>query len=589
MLRRSLLFSVLAFSWVGCGPDLEGEEPPAMSAQALTALKPTLKKPPFRFDCRTTPWAPVCQLAATRDSSKVDSHLGRGWNEISDQDVPSFYSCLETFSVSDPGLVGPTVTSSFRVVSSSKELKDELNFDGRVSGSAPTQSVPVSGSLEGQVLRLASAHQNAVNVVVRTQITFEPVRISSTPVVKSSALTRFDTLGPRAFRDLCGDRFVEQVTRGAEFIAVLQIYSSDTATQSKLLGRLQFDIGNALSGEEALTKAVDATGAGLNASVNTGGSFTSSFDGKDIEVRIETLQRGGSVLSNVTTVSDLLTRYQDFPAQVTQKAHTVTMGVRLQSYGSLPSFGARQPFSMSGTSNAVNLVLAPAYMRYLDAYNQLAFALANVGRDMYFNFDLNAANALLSDVSDKLLLIESEVDRCSRDSGCTVAGEQALVATNWNQLLSQLPVRKQYYTVTAKDFKAAADLAGALSSGTPEFTLGGQCVIDEDTTPPMPPPGHFRVWTLRGLSGTACNYELFKGGRLHSPWAIHRFDYEMTQNANQTLQKSPSANDLALRFRQVSPVASFQPDTQAIFHRIVLAGPAGNPDSEPWRNAIHVP
>jgi hypothetical protein len=160
--------------------------------------------------------------------------------------------------------------------------------------------------------------------------------------------------------------------------------------------------------------------------------------------------------------------------------------------------------------------------------------------------------------------------------------------------VSQLPVRKQFYDVGAKGFMEAARQRGVDSGGVviadgPLNTKGAvMCVIDQKEgwdVPGLPTAHYVRVWTARGVTGTSCRFRMFDGGKLRAPWDIHKTDFDI-DGPNQTLEKAPNRSDLTLRSKQVSPLASFNSDTQAILRSLVLIGPAGDPATEPWRQAI---
>src|SRR5439155_15218866 len=114
-----------------------------------------------------------------------------------------------------------------------------------------------------------------------------------------------------------------------------------------------------------------------------------------------------------------------------------------------------------------------------------------------------------------------------------------------------LPVRKQFYVVGAQKFKDAAALAGALSNGAvvadPLPGLGS-CFIDQvPTVPNLPTAEWVRIWTARGVTGTTCRFEMFKQGKLQSPWDVVSTDFEIPQSGNQVLEKMLSRTDLTLK------------------------------------------
>lgn len=555
-------------------------------SDALALRGKMLKKPRLPARCRTGSKLPLCKLLAGEPSfgGPVDEHLGRGWNDISDLDAPSYYSCLEPITVSDPGLTRPTVESKFHFASTTETLFQSLSLDARVSGTDPTKTVPVAASVGGTMLQTATAHRNAINIVLHSKVTFGPKRISATPRMAAGALERFDRSGPRAFRDLCGDRYVESVTPGGEFFAVVQITSSNAKTQSDLRARLSAAFAAGDDAGAALQKVVNATNLGDGAGINLGGSSRATSDVGAVEVRIETLQRGGSDLSIPTTIAELRSRFASFPTSITSARQTAVMGIRTASYKALPTFGTRTPFSVTDASSSVNRILAPRFVQWLDLYNEATYALANPSR--FFTFDSVVVTRLQQKASDALTQIESTLDACGTGAACA-EGTMRTTVPDPSAELGRLPLRKQRYVITAERFRAAAEAAGALTKFERKWG-NGQCIVDKDTSPPVPPPGHFRVWTSRGLSlpDTRCHFKLFSGGFLRAPWQVDSLDYDIRLSENQVIEHVSNERDLTFEFEQVSPFVSFAPDTSAVFNGITLLGPAGDESDEPWREAI---
>lgn len=506
--------------------------------------------------------------------------MGRGWNAVTDTDGPSLLTCLEAFSVSNPGLTGATVTSKVRFATSTVDVKDSMRIDGRVSGSVPAGEVPVAGSLFGEASRTAKATQSALTLLVHTKIEFAPLRISSVPKVSATALSRFDVDGRTAFRNLCGDRFVESITMGAEFFAVIQMSSSNTSVQSKLKASLSAALGSGQNPATAVDTTLDTVNANPNAQLGVNGSVTGSFQGSAVEVRIEVLQRGGSITTNPTTPQEIITRFALFPSLVTSQSQLVPMGFGLMSYTQASNWGTRTPFSILGATDAVTQVLGPAYAAYFDAYNELAFALSHTGSNMYFPFDENAAAALMNESALKLAAIESELDRCGRGGVCNATTAANVAGTQWPTLRSRLPVRKQLYKVASKTFMDGAALRGAISTkGWEGYGTGGSCNIDTDLAQPT---GNVRIWTASGVGGTGCRYKLFNRGRLTGLWDVHAMNFDFSRSGN-TMDKLPSKDDLTLSLYQFSLPWQF---AKGYTFDITLAGPAGDETSEPWRQAI---
>lgn len=574
--RLQLITILTAAGMTACG----GPEGAAEEAQGEAIITPP------RASLPPLPCAVLGSCRISREEGEaapIQAHLGRGWNEVSDTDTPSYFSCLEPFGQSTVRLTNPIITSSFELVSSSITLNDTLDLDARVSGAVP--GVPVSGSLGGSLLQKATAHQDSINLLVRTTVQYAPQRITTTPRVSASALARFDGAGPRAFRDLCGDRFVDQVTPGGEYVAIIQISSADSTAQRTMKARLSAAIGASASGGEAVAAAVEE--ANIPLELDVGGTADTTVESAQFSVRIDTLKRGGNTRVNATTIREVIQEFANFPASIQTVDDTAVMGVHLARYTAIPNFGTRRPFSVSDASSAVSLVLAPRYVHYLDVYNQLNFALENQANDMYFPFDAVAVADLRDQAAENLLAVEAAVDTCASGNGCTVADAQLAFPTNFAPSAS-LPKRKQFYKVLAKALMDATSEAGASSSFTADANLGGSCHIDQDTTPPMPAAGHVRVWTGRGLSGTTCRYSLMRGARLTGLWDVHSIDQNIPVSNNQRITHSPEKSDLRFGIVQTSPLASFAPDTTAVIHHFILVGPEGDPSREPWRAAISV-
>jgi hypothetical protein len=336
--------------------------------------------------------------------------------------------------------------------------------------------------------------------------------------------------------------------------------------------------------------------------VNTGGSVTTRVNSKEVQIQIETVQRGGSDRSNITTVAELIERYRTFPATVQRVQDTVPMAFRLQSYtnaGNGDQVRGRL-FAITAPANLVSTMLWPTYMNYITAQDALTFWLQQCGSQPasclpYFPYDVQRAQTLLSQIGVGLIGIEAAVDACGRGGACTASDLQAVVpADHGTAVLAQQPMRKQFYAVGAKAFMEAARQAGAPSGGVviaePPLNLKGtgQCIIDQKegwNVPGLPTAQYVRVWTSRGLAGTSCRFRLFEQGKLQAPWDIHSTDFDI-DGTNQTLERAPTRSDLTLRIKQVSPFVSIHPDTQAILKSLVLVGPAGDPAAEPWRQAI---
>jgi hypothetical protein len=611
MTRTVVVLAVVLFT-AGLTPHAaraQGRQLPApqlqLSPQAKAAMRTraTLQRSYFAVCTLKMQALGFCQTGAVSTGEAIPAFLGRGWNEILDADLPSLYSCLDAFTVETPGLVGATIQSRIEIVAASSAINDALNLDGRIGGALPVKQVPVSGTLEGDILRISNVHQSVLTVTARTAITFRPQRIATVPAISQAAL---QTLAqPIAFRDKCGDKFVDEVSPGGEFIAVIKIFSRDTALQSTIAQRIAAGVGAFGSTDQAaqsLDAVLKSAGAGAGAGVNTGGSVTTRVDTKEVQIQIETLQRGGSNRSNVTTVAQLIDRYRTFPSTVRRAEDTVPMAFHLQAYTNAGNGGQVRGrlFAINDRTSLVTTILWPTYMNYILAEEALTFWLQQCGSQPsscapYFSYDRQKAQTLLTQIGVGLVGIEAAADECGRGLACTASRLESVVpGDHGNAIIGQLPVRRQFYDVGAKAFMEAARQRGAPSGGViiadgPLNTKGtGHCVIDQKEgwdTPGLPTAQHVRVWTARGVTGTSCRFRFFDGGKLRAPWDIQSTDFDI-DGVNQTLEKPPRPSDLTLKIKQVSPLASIAPDTTAILRSLVLIGPAGDPATEPWRQAI---
>jgi hypothetical protein len=515
--------------------------------------------------------------------------LGASWNLVSDTDMPSLPSCLEPFTVFNPGLTGPTITSHVQFVSTTADVQQSMDISGRVSGGLPGE-IPVSGSIFGDASRTAKATGSTLTLMAYTKIEFAPRTMNETPKVSAAALERFDDVahggGPVAFRNLCGDRFVESVTRGAEYLAVIQMSSVSTSTQSHLKAALSAALGGSQDPGAAVGTALAVTNAPASAQLGASGSVSGSFEGTSVEVRIDVLQRGGKVKTNPLTPQDIINRFVAFPTLVTREADIVPMGVGLQRYTSVPNFGTRAPFSVSGATGALAQVLGPAYAAYFNAYNELSFALAHDGSDTFFAFDPVAAANMLDDAAAKMVIIEEEIDRCAQGQvspACNVTNERALIGTDYATLHSRLPVRKQFYKITGKTFMDAAALKGAISTKAADgWTTGGSCNIDTDAAKAAAGfPDNVRVWTAGGIGGSGCRYKLFNRGRLTGLWDVQALNFDFSDGG--TLVHLPAKGDLTLELTQFSfPWHS----SRGWAFDITLVGPQGDETVQPWRDSL---
>lgn len=551
---------------LGCGP--EAEVGPERVRAAHEALLPPISL------CTTKP-----QLCAG-GVQNTGAILGRGWNLISDQDLPSLLSCLEPFSTSSPGLTGPVVTSKVTFLSDVSDVKDVLQLDARVSGGLPAADIPVSGSVFGDMGRTARATTSAVQLLVHTKVEFNPTRITSTPRVTAGALSRFDGSGAAAFRTLCGDRYVEQVAMGAEFLAVIRVSSTNTSVQSHVKANLSAAIGANATAEQTIGAVASATGVSRNGLLSANGSITGSVSNTQVEVQLEVLQRGGPLANNPTSLNELISRFQSFPTSITSESQLRPMRVVLKPYGQTANFGTRTAFSMTDASSSLSRVLGPAYAAYMDAYNELSFALSQSGSNMYFPFDQTAAATLMDEAAIKLLDIEQEIEACGGGASCTEALERATIGTDWVTLRSRLPVRKQLYVLTGKQFKSVTDGVNALSSGAIDgyASAPAPCHIDFDDDPTL--RNAIRVWTNSGVAGSGCRFKLFQRGRLVSPWQLHAVDADLDDS---TLVRFPTSSNLRMELTQFAypwlwPVSYVK--------TVTLAGPQGDPAGEPWRTAV---
>lgn len=567
MLRRLLGAMACAMMVVGCGP--EAVEPSSRVQRAHDALLPPINP------CLLNP--SLCNTGL----SNPGAILGRGWNAVSDQDLPSLLSCLDSFTTASAGLTGPVVTSKVSFISDVSDVKDVLQLDGRVSGGVPGTKVPISGSVFGDMGRTATATTSAVQLLVHTKVEFNPNRITSTPRVSTAALQTFDSTGAATFRTRCGDRYVEQVAMGAEYFAVFKISSTNTSVQSHVKANLAALIGASSTPAQAVEAVTTAAGASPNATVSLNGSLTGSVNNTVVVIELEVLQRGGPVTTNPTSLTEVIARFRDFPTSITSEAQLRPMRVTLKPYSQTGNFGTRQAFSILDPTTSMARVLGPAYAAWMDAYHELSFALSSSGSNMFFAFDANAAAALLDTAAVKLLDIEQAIDACGAGASCTEAQMRSLIGNEWTTLRSQLPVRKQLYRLTGKQFKSVTDAANALSTSAIDgwTSAPAPCHIDIDDASATK-RNSVRIWTSSGVAGAGCRYKLFNNGRLVSPWLIQSIDSDLDQS---TLVRMSTASNLRLELTQFAWPWSWP---ISYVDAVTLAGPQGDPAGEPWRTSV---
>ena len=576
MLKRIVVVGLLAsLAGSGCGPQEELESDPR--AERLAAAKQALL-PPSGPDL---PPIDPCFLdpnACTNLFTNIHPTVGRGWNLISDQDQPSKLSCLQSYSMSAPSLTSPGVSSRVSFVSDARTIKDKLQLDARVSGGLPAADVPVSGSIYGNMSRTATATTSTVQLMVYSKVTYAPVRVTSVPKLTTGALAKFDTEGAVAFRNACGDAYVEEAVMGAELFGIIKISSSDTSLQSTLKAGISAGLGSTPTPAQAAQAVSTATNTGLNASFGADGSLTKTINGSQVTIEMEFFQNGGPLQANPISLQELINRFQNFPVTITSVSDLRVVGVGLKPYSQTSNFGTRLAFAMSDSSSALSRVLGPAYLAYLDAYNELAFALQHTGTGAYFPFNAANAAALMDEAALKILDIEELIESCGTGQGCTEQQVTAAVGTQWINIRSLLPVRRQLYVLTGQQFKSGTDGANVISTSTINWaTAPAPCRID--TT--LSVPGAVRIWTVGGVGGGNCTFRLFDGGELSGLWNVHSFNLEL--DSQSTLERAPTKADLTMRINVYSYPWY---NGRAYLHGVTLAGPQGDPAAEPWRAAI---
>lgn len=530
----------------------------------------------------------ICQqhpgLCVAPGSTNQHPFLGRGWNHLTDQDAPSLLSCLGPFSTSTLALTGARTRTSLKFISDVTSVKDTLQLDARISGGLPQASVPVSGSLYGDVGRTATAKSTAIQLMLNTRIEFDPQRITSVPALTSGALSRFDVSGAKAFRTLCGDRYVEQVTMGASFIAVLKFSSNNTNVQSHLRATLLASVGANDTPAAAAEKALRTVNA-QNAPISANGSVTGSFENTVVEVSIELQQLGGPVNETPLTVTAMLDQLRTFPTSVTATNQLVPTGMQLKPYGQTSNFGVRQPFPIADATTSMGRVLGPAYTTWFDAYNELAYALSH-SQAQFFPFNTQAMAQLMDEAAINLLDLEALIEACGEGQSCTEADMRAVIGTRWQTVKSELPIRKQLFTVTGAQFKEQADLRGAFSTKVASGFSGNvePCVIDRETDGATAAiRNSVRVFSRAAIPyASSCRFKLFSRGRLASPWAIEALSADFDDSV---LNRAPTPGNLTIDLTQ-----SAQPWFWPISYvkSFTFAGPEST-NPEAWRAAVLSP
>jgi hypothetical protein len=135
--------------------------------------------------------------------------------------------------------------SSFELITDTKSLLD--NFEVQGSLKINILSVPISGSIHGEYLKLLKKESNSVYFMYKTKIKTKEVQMGIDNVSWNPAP---QTLDASAFLENFGDSFVSSITYGAEFYGLCEISCSSVEEKEIISGGITAKASfTAISGE----------------------------------------------------------------------------------------------------------------------------------------------------------------------------------------------------------------------------------------------------------------------------------------------------------------------------------------------------
>ncbi|TAL16565.1 hypothetical protein EPN96_08990 [bacterium] len=170
---------------------------------------------------------------------------GVGMDEITRKVVSGSY-CLdvpEASAIPELAISQNTRSYLFRLIKSEKDLRELLN----VGGGLDLGTAVVQGSLEGRFINEYRKDQSAIYALIKAEYILSGYKLFGVSLADNFLVNNPDVASYvsnySAFREACGDRYLDQVTTGGAYYGLLKINTSDSSSKKDLTVKLEGKYG----------------------------------------------------------------------------------------------------------------------------------------------------------------------------------------------------------------------------------------------------------------------------------------------------------------------------------------------------------
>lgn len=171
--------------------------------------------------------------------------FGVGMNEITRKVVSGSY-CLdvpEASAVPELAISQNTRSYLFRLIKSEKDLRELLN----VGGGLDLGTAVVQGSLEGRFINEYRSDKSAIYALVKAEYILSGYKLFGVSLDEDFLVNDPNVASYvsnySAFRNACGDRYLDQVTTGGAYYGLLKINTADSNSKKDLTVKLEGKYG----------------------------------------------------------------------------------------------------------------------------------------------------------------------------------------------------------------------------------------------------------------------------------------------------------------------------------------------------------